>query len=237
MRRFPEKGKLPGLIFKALTHALTLAACCALICGLLVAALGFFPVPGSGGRAGPDGIAIAVCGTETHSDFVLPANAAGTEGLVDWTALFPPAPGDDRPPNFVTIGWGQREFFLTTPTWSDLTLGATLRAALGGPSALRVYYERALPPEGRWCRRVTLSPSQYAALAAYIRRETRLDARGASIPVPARLPGYSGTFYEGSGLFHAFKTCNTWTAGGLKAAGLPAPLWTPLAYFVFYHLP
>lgn len=43
MRRFPEKGKLSGLIFKVLTRILALTACCVLACGLLVAALGFFP--------------------------------------------------------------------------------------------------------------------------------------------------------------------------------------------------
>lgn len=207
-----------------------------LLYGLLVLALGNIPVQGE--PAAQKGIRIAVCGTEAHTDLVLPARVMSSDTEIDWPSILPPPTDTPQPTDFVTIGWGQKEFFLTTPTWGDLRLSTALRAMLGAPSVLRVYYEPALPPQSPWCRHMVISPTRYGDLARYIQREILESPSGRAIPVVYPAVGKQGTvFYEGRSLFHAFKTCNTWTLGGVKAAGLPAPVWTPLAYFVFRHLP
>src|SRR3546814_5762847 len=53
------------------------------------------------------------------SDLVLPRRAAG----VDWTRLVKPAHfGDPRYAGFdhLAFGWGERHFYLETPTWADV---------------------------------------------------------------------------------------------------------------------
>lgn len=238
MRCFQKKEKHSGRIARYVARFGMGILGCMLLYGLLVLVLGSITVQGD--PAVQNGIRVAVCGTEAHTDLVLPARAMASDAeLVDWPAVFPPPAYAAQPANFVTIGWGQKEFFLSTPTWGDLRLTTALRAMVGAPSVLRVYYESALPPQSPWCRHVVISPARYGDLARYIRREVLEDSAGRAVPVPPRAAGYQQdvVFYESRSLFHAFKTCNTWALGGVKAAGLPTPLWTPLACFVFRHLP
>lgn len=137
--------------------------------------------------------------------------------------LFPARPRRRHPPGLYNIGLGQREFF-TTPTWSDLTLGTTLRAALGDLPCCAYITNAPCRRKGAGCSSFPRPPP---TACSFFIPGVQARPAGASIPAcpSARLCRF---FYEGSGLFHAFKTCNSWTAGGLKAAGLPAlpgPRW------------
>ena len=233
MRCFQRKEKRSSFLARSLARLSAGLLGCVLLYAVLVLVLGVIP---TAGNTAAQGVRIAVCGTSAHTDFTLPVKAFGLGGeQIDWTSVFPMQAAKGK--NFVTIGWGQKEFFLTTPTWGDLRLTTTLRAIVGAPSVLRVYYETTLPPQSAWCRHVTVSAARYSDLARYIRQELQQDAKGSPVPVAAPEQGLEVRFYEGKSLFHAFKTCNTWTLGGIKAAGLPASLWTPLAYFILYHLP
>lgn len=236
MRCFHKKEKRPRQVGRFVARLGAGVLGCVLFYGLLVLVLGSIVMQGD--PPTQKGIRIAVCGTETHTDLVLPARTTISDTEIDWPAVLPPPAYTSQPANFVTIGWGQKEFFLSTPTWGDLRLATALRAMVGAPSVLRIYYESALPSQSPWCRHMVISPVRYGDLARYIRREILADSVGRAIPVaPPTAGDQDVVFYEGRSLFHAFKTCNTWVLGGVKTAGLPAPLWTPLAYFIFRHLP
>ncbi|MFM7331368.1 MAG: DUF2459 domain-containing protein, partial [Brachymonas sp.] len=44
------------------------------------------------------------------------------------------------------MGWGDRNFFLNTPTWDDLTLSTALNATFGlGSAALHINYYKEVP--------------------------------------------------------------------------------------------
>jgi uncharacterized protein (TIGR02117 family) len=176
----------------------------------------------------PDGIPIAVCSNGVHTDFVLPARSA----VVDWSAIFPPTsyPIDVTRFDHIGIGWGDLDFYRSTPRWADFDLGIALRALAGlGPAALHVQY-RPGPGANEDCRAMTVSVSQYEALSDYI-------AATIASPLPAA-PGYGGSdlFYPAQGRFSLLKSCNVWVGEGLKAAGLPTGVWTPFSFQVLSHL-
>ena len=81
-------------------------------------------------------ISIAVLSNGAHTDFLLPAlvqflDADGRTPLV-WPDVFPLLLGLKPTADlYVYIGWGQREFYLNTPTWADIQLSLLLRAAMG----------------------------------------------------------------------------------------------------------
>ena len=167
-----------------------------------------------------------------HVDLVLPLQAAG----VDWQTLFPPADARAAPAqvDFVAIGWGDREFYLHTPTWADLTVPRALRALTGQhPAALHVsWLQRAqLPPRQTW--RLPLTTAQYQRLARHIRQSL---PDGPTRRIDGAHYGPNDAFYEATGRYHLLRTCNEWAAEGLRKAGVPVPAWAPFELNVRWHL-
>ena len=192
------------------------------------AVLGFFTVSGNFTPT-PNGVPVAVCSNGVHTDFVLPVKT--TE--VDWGAIFPPRhyPADVTGFDHIGIGWGDLDFYRSTPYWRDFEVGTALRALAGlGPAALHVQY-RPGPGVNENCGKLEISVPQYRALADYVAGTI------ASTQVPAA-PGYGVTdlFYPAQGHFSLIKTCNVWVGQGLRAAGLPTGLWTPFSFQVLSHL-
>ena len=217
----------PGRIVAAVIGVVILYAAAALALGFIPADRDFQSTPG--------GTEIFVCSNGVHTDFVLPVATP----VVDWSRRFPaqdfagPLVGLDH----IGIGWGNLDFYRSTPRWSDFKLSTALRALSGsGPSALHVQYRPGPGPSER-CGRLTLDDAHYRALADYIDGSLLSSAAGdAAIPAAS---GYGSTdaFYTAVGRFSLFKSCNVWVGQGLKAAGLPSGIWTPFAFLVLSHLP
>jgi uncharacterized protein (TIGR02117 family) len=193
----------------------------ALILGLVPANPGFTETPG--------GVSVAVCSNGVHTDFVLPV----TTEEVDWSTIFLPRhyPVDVTGFDHIGIGWGDLDFYRSTPYWRDFDVGTALRALAGlGPTALHVQY-RPRPGVNEDCGKIEVSVPQYRALADYIAGTI------ASTEAPAA-PGYGATdlFYRAQGHFSLFKSCNVWVGQGMKASGLPSGLWTPFSFQVLSHL-
>lgn len=145
-----------------------------------------------------------------HTGIVI-ARADLPPGSVPEAADFPRA-------THFEFGWGNRDYYTTPRKTLGLTLGAALPsaavvhlAAYGGPP-------RAYP--GYEVVRLRVSGEGLRRLAAYLHAGfARAGAPRVRAIGHGLLPA-SG-FYPGSGTFHLFNTCNTWTASGLAAAGLP----------------
>jgi hypothetical protein len=67
---------------------------------------------------------------------------------------------------------------------------------------------------------VKLSERGFKKLCRYIERSYRRNKQGETIPLNPSLYG-DGRFYRANGKFYLPKTCNTWTARALRAAGCP----------------
>jgi len=183
-------------------------------------------VPVNAGAAQPeDGIAIYLLSNGVHTDLVLPL--ANTEQ--DWRELIDPqhTVRPDSLAQWVAFGWGDKGFYLNTPTWADLSASTALKAAFGlSGTAMHITYHRDLD-QGPMCHRILLSPEAYARLVGYIVSGFARDAAGNAMHIAGGRYTDSDAFYEATGRYHLFHTCNGWTNEGLKACGAQACLWTP----------
>jgi len=180
----------------------------------------------------PAAVEAYVMSNGVHTDYVFPVRAAG----IDWSHLFLPSQARAAPADieFIAIGWGDREFYLHTPTWADLTAARAFGALRGGNRALlHVTWLRRADLRGSvW--RLPLSAPQYAALAGHV----HVALPGArAVPIEGAHYDSNDAFYEANGSYHLFETCNTWTGRGLRQAGVPMGRWTPFDFTVVRHLP
>ena len=165
------------------------------------------------------GVTVWVESNGIHTGLVMPKVA----GDVDWRARAPA--GDLRDPRyagwgFVAIGWGEKGFFLGTPTWRDFRPGTALRAGFGSDATL-MHVEH-VPGPALDARAVVLTPLQYRRLAAFV--------AASFLPRGRRYPGYDANdvFYDARGRYDALRTCNSWTGDALRFAGVRIGRWTPL---------
>jgi uncharacterized protein (TIGR02117 family) len=216
----------------------------AIIAGLIgppllyaIAGFGLALIPVNGDYTEPaEGIDVFLISNGVHVDFVLPAET----GAMQWTGELPPpeSAGPIGRRSHVVLGWGNRRFYLETPTWGDLKLSTAIEAVLlPGRTVMHVDYLQGPPVPGDSCRRIRLGADAYSKLCAYLKESFRRDADGRPILIPGEGYGDSDSFYEAEGKYHAFMTCNSWTRRGLAACGAPAPLWSPFAWGVMRHLP
>ena len=166
-----------------------------------------------------------------HTDLVFPVRSS----TIDWQQLFPLADFKAVPPDaeFIAIGWGDREFYLHTPTWADLTAARAFGALAGGNRALMhvTYLQRAQMRRGAY--KLPLSQAQYAKLVAYVRASL---PSGRATPIAGAHYDNQDAFYEAEGGYNLFETCNTWTGRGLRSAGVKTGRWTPFDFTVTWHL-
>jgi uncharacterized protein (TIGR02117 family) len=188
-------------------------------------------LPRNGDWAEPrTGIEIMIETNGVHTAIVMPL----VTPQKDWRPAFPM---DDlgaslRPSTHVSVSWGEREVFLNTPTWADITPATILGAAVGGDSLLHIaHYTR--PAPGDTIRPLRVTQEQYARLVAAIERQV--------LPPAARTsyPGYyaNDVFYDAPGTYHLGNTCNQWTSDTLAEAGIRTGRWTPLAGGVMRWIP
>src|SRR5690349_18008840 len=86
-----------------------------------------------------EGITIYVESNGVHTDFVLPVKQAQK----DWSLMFPYKDFEavDSSYSYVSVGWGDKGFFLNTPTWADLTFSTAFKAATGlSSTAMHITY-------------------------------------------------------------------------------------------------
>lgn len=162
-----------------------------------------------------------------HTDIVVPVH----HPLADWQRFVPASDsrGGDSTAQWVAFGWGDKGFYLETPTWADLTARTAFRAAFAlGGSAMHVARHQRLE-EGPDCKRFLMDEAHYARLVQRIKAGFRTGS-DLPLPIPIHTDAVYGTtdaFYEGTGRYSLFHTCNTWTNNVLKNAGQKACLWTP----------
>ncbi len=186
-------------------------------------------------RQPAEGITIFVRSNGVHTWIVMPKVTAE----MDWRPYAQPRHlRDPRWGNadHVAIGYGNREFYLNTPTWGDLTVRTAALALFGsGPTLLHVeHIDR--PRVEPWQRPIRITPAQYRRLAGFIQRRFRLDPGGRPMPVLGR--GYAAwdMFYEARGGYSFVMTCNEWTGRAMRAAGIRIGLWTPFEQSIMWRL-
>lgn len=183
----------------------------------------------------PEGIEIRVVSTAVHADVIVPL----VTDEFDWLEPFPRDlfPGDTHFATHAAIGWGDRGFFLETPTWDDLTLATAARALLWPTdSCVHVTMTRSESWRGQG-RTVRISPRQYRDLVEFIRDSLVRDAGGRVRVIPEITYGNQDVFVEAHGRYHCLNTCNSWVGRAMRRAGIKTPWLTPLPRSMFLWLP
>lgn len=180
-----------------------------------------------------DSITIYISDNGIHTGLILPAR----HELADWGDLVRPEdlPHPRNASEHLLFGWGDRVFYVETPTWWDLRPKTALTALFGSEGAL-LHVDHVAPPRpGDSIRPITVTPAQYRAIAARIRRFFILGEDGR----PTVIRGYGATdvFYEATGRYSAFDTCNEWTGSVLREAGVRVGRWTPFSFGLMWWFP
>jgi uncharacterized protein (TIGR02117 family) len=171
------------------------------------------------------GITIYVISNEVHADIVVPkANA-----VHDWTDEFQGTrfAEDVAELSYVAFGWGDRDFYLLTPTWEDLKLSTAAKALLV-PSRTCMHVSFTRPEYYIHAARVDISPAQYRRLVTFLEQSFLRDEAGSVQQIPGYAYGHYDAFFEAVGKYHALNTCNSWAGRGLRSAGVCVPWLTPL---------
>jgi len=135
---------------------------------------------------------------------------------------------------FVSFGWGDKQFYIQTPEWKDLTVPVAFKALfLKSETAMHVTrYSQSYP---HW-NKITLCPEQLKKLNEYIVQSFARNSAGNVEKVPVPGYGYNDTFYDANGSFSLFRTCNIWVNNALKKAGIRTAIWSPFDVGVLYHI-
>ncbi|MFS4470797.1 TIGR02117 family protein [Chryseobacterium sp. T20] len=169
-----------------------------------------------------------------HTDIVMPVK----NDLQDWSQKIPFANTKSKKTDYqyIGIGWGDKGFYLDTPTWADLKFSTAIKAAFWlSDSAMHCTYYNTMK-EGDDCKMIMISRSQYENLVKYVEDKFDRDQNGNFMLIPTNaVYGDNDAFYDAKGTYSFLYTCNTWSNNALKAAGQKAALWTPSDFGIFQH--
>lgn len=132
--------------------------------------------------------------------------------------------------NYFLFGWGDKNFYLNTPEWSDLTLKNAALAMFPNTPTLMHFVPYQVKDE-KWVE-IPLTENQLKKINIYILKSFKLDQTGKKVKLPFK--GYSDrdSFYEAKGHYNCFNTSNSWVNSGFKKSGLKACYWTPFDFIL-----
>ncbi|WP_394363582.1 TIGR02117 family protein [Chryseobacterium taihuense] len=169
-----------------------------------------------------------------HTDIVMPVK----NDIHDWSSKIPFSDTKSAKTDyqFVGIGWGDKGFYLDTPTWADLKFSTAFKAAFWlSESAMHCSFYQKMT-EADDCKKIMISRSQYRKLIDFVDKKFDKDDQGNYILIPTNaVYGDNDAFYDAKGRYSFLNTCNTWANDALKAAGQKAAFWTPSDYGIFLH--
>jgi uncharacterized protein (TIGR02117 family) len=218
-------------IFRILVKSLAYFALFILVYFLFAYGLSSIPVNSNFKQSENDGVEVYILTNGVHADIVVPVR----NQYMDWSTFVnqsdTKAGGTDA--KNIAFGWGDKGFYLNTPTWPDLKFSTAFKALFYlSSSAMHVTFYSDLK-ESASCRKISITNESYINLTKYIVNSFDLNEEASCIQI--RYASYSDNdaFYEAKGKYSLFYTCNTWTNCGLKAAGMKACVWTPFQDAIF----
>ncbi|NND34048.1 MAG: TIGR02117 family protein [Saprospiraceae bacterium] len=135
---------------------------------------------------------------------------------------------------YVSFGWGDKGFYLETPTWHDLKLRTAIKA-LFLRSETVMHVTNYTTKYDHWLVQ-RVCESQLELLIEYLTHSFTRDGEGEVIEIVDS--GYTNhdTFYEATGNYNGIYTCNEWVNEGLKKAKIKTSIWSPFDFGVLYQV-
>lgn len=124
---------------------------------------------------------------------------------------------------FVAVGWGDKDFYLKTPKFKDVTFSIVFKALfLKSESLIHITpYDKI---NDSWVK-IKVAKKQLLKISNQVSNQFNL-----SDLKPIKGYGSNDFFYKSKGSYSCFNTCNTWINFLLKNAKLKACLWTPFSF-------
>ena len=137
---------------------------------------------------------------------------------------------------YLAMGWGDKGFYLETPTWAQLKFRVAFKAAFAlSTTAIHATFYDSLPQNDS-CKEIKITKEQYTKLINYITNSFQKDQNGHFIRIVTNANyGKADAFYEANGSYSMLHTCNTWANNGLKSCNQKACLWTPFDTGIFLN--
>lgn len=224
---------LSQFLLKVILSLFSLALLLALIVGVYWVAARVGAAMVQPGTPDPDKkVTIYILTNGVHTDIVVPVH----HPVINWKEYVPVSNtrSGDSSVQFLALGWGDKGFYLQTPNWSDLKLSVAFRALTGmSTTAIHAtYYHEMIV--GKDCIPILISIAEYRRLVTYLKKsfQTHGEGRFINIPTDARYGNYDA-FYEATGNYSLWYTCNCWANEALKVAGQKHCLWTPFKEGIF----
>lgn len=223
----PAMLKIRRYVLKSLLYLVIFLA----VYSLVMFVLSRIPVNATDGDPARD-VAIYIKSNGVHTDLVLPIRTP----YKNWAPQIHPAKsaGGDLGFQYAAFGWGDRDFYLNTPRWSDLKISTAFNAAFFmGSGVMHVTFHEELV-ENQRCKKIWVSKAEYARIVKFIESTFSLGKTGYLL-IPGESYGDRDLFFEADGKYNLFYTCNSWANNGLKAGGQKAALWTLTDTGIFCH--
>lgn len=175
--------------------------------------------------ASADSIEVTLVSNGYHAGLVVPRKAlleqAGAQGLGSLISVATRF----QHYSWVEVGWGDFEFYQSTPMPGDIQWRLAGKALLGmGQGAVLHIVGLEETPErmfsGAELVSIRLSPEGFSRLAARMNAAFANGPEGQTVELGPGLYGPS-LFYLAKGHFSVFHVCNHWIADLLDAAGIP----------------
>jgi uncharacterized protein (TIGR02117 family) len=134
----------------------------------------------------------------------------------------------DAHDQYFSFAWGDRNFYLNTPTWADLTFkNAFIALFLKSPTLINVTGYQVI--RTNWVE-IKMDKNQLAKLNNYLFNSFYLNDAHQKVLVQHQFYTANDNFYEAKGNYTCFKTCNSWVNSGFKQSDLKSCLWTPFDF-------
>ncbi len=177
-------------------------------------------------------IEIFIRSNGVHTDLIFPVKTSH----INWDTLFPATTFKAVDTNFryVAMGWGDKGFYLETPTWADLKASTAFKAVFFlSSSAMHVSYHQNVKTDAN-TKSIKITTEQYKRLIQFYSKN--FERHKNQLQLIAN-KGYTNcdNFYEAKGTYSFLKTCNIFTNNALKEAGIKAPIWSPFAGGLIKH--
>jgi uncharacterized protein (TIGR02117 family) len=175
---------------------------------------------------------IFIASNGVHTDLIFPVRTAH----IAWDTLFKPETFKrvDSSYQYVALGWGDKGFYIETPTWADLKASTAFKACFFlSSSAMHVCYHKNVKPSSH-IKSIKITSAQYQKLINFY--QSTLLRKDQSIQL-IKDKGYTpyDNFYEAKGTYSFLKTCNVFTNDALKYAKVKAPYWSPFEGGLMKH--
>jgi uncharacterized protein (TIGR02117 family) len=201
--------------------------------GVLVTLMSYIPVNNNKFAVDEQKVDIFILSNGVHADVVVPVK----NEYYDWSKQikFEHTKAKDATAKYVAMGWGDRGFYLETPTWADLKVSTALKATTGlSSSALHTTFYKSIK-EDAYCKKISISTLEYQNLVVFITDSFETKS-GENIKIETdAVYGKNDIFYEAKGSYSLFYTCNSWANQALKSANQKAALHTLTDTGIFRH--